>query len=136
VSILSMEGGVFTVKATGGDTHLGGEDFDNILVEWCLKNIEERHGKATLKAIKSSSRSMQRLRRGCETAKRTLSNAQETDIEIDALIDGSDSFNITLTRTHFEHLCESLLVRCMDTVKVVLRDARITIVEVCAIKGR
>jgi heat shock protein 1/8 len=126
-----MEGGVFTVKATGGDTHLGGEDFDTVLVDWCLKNIEDRHGKNSMKAIKSSIRSMQRLRRACETAKRNLSTTSEVEIDVDALIDGSESFVVTLTRTQFDSMCNELFVRCMDTVKTVLRDARATIDDVC-----
>jgi len=86
VSVLSMEGGVFTVKATGGDTHLGGEDFDSCLVDWCISQIKEKHGKASATAVKASVRSMQRLRRACEAAKRTISNTDECDIEVDALI--------------------------------------------------
>ena len=130
VSVLSMEGGVFAVKATGGDTHLGGEDFDNCLVAWCLHAIEERHGQAAVVGVKSSSRGMQRIRRACEAAKRNLSVSQETDIEIDALIDGSESFNITVTRAQFETMCQDLFTRCLDTVKLVLRDAKATVDEV------
>lgn len=125
VSVLSMEGGVFAVKATGGDTHLGGEDFDNCLVDWCLKTIEEKHGKNAAKAVKSSHRGQQRLRRAVEAAKRTLSTTNEAEIEVDALIDG-DSFTATITRATFEKLCNSLFTRCIDTVKSVLRDAGTT----------
>lgn len=130
VSVLSMEGGVFTVKATGGDTHLGGEDFDNALLDWCLRTIEERHGKNSMKAIRSSARAMQRLKKACEAAKRSLSNAAEADIEIDALIDGSEAFNATLTKPLFESLCSELFTRCIDTVKLVLRDAHATLEDV------
>jgi len=126
VSVLSMEGGVFAVKATGGDTHLGGEDFDNCLVDWCLKTMEEKHGKNSAKAVKSSQKSMQRLRRAVEAAKRALSTTAETDIELDALIDGED-FTATITRAIFEKLCNSLFNRCIDTVKSVLRDAGTTV---------
>lgn len=122
VSVLSMEGGVFAVKATGGDTHLGGEDFDNCLVEWCLKNIEEKHGKNAGKAVKSSHKAQQRLRRAVEAAKRVLSTSNEAEIEVDALVDGED-FSATLTRTIFEKLCNTLFTKCIDTVKSVLRDA-------------
>lgn len=131
VSVLSMEGGVFAVKATGGDTHLGGEDFDSCMVDWCLKAIEEKHGQASAVAVRSSTRGMQRVRRACESAKRNLSISQTTDIEIDALIDGSETFNITLTRERFESMCASLFERCLDTVKTVLRDAKATADEVC-----
>ncbi len=125
VSVLSMEGGVFAVKATGGDTHLGGEDFDNCVVEWCIKNIEDKHGKNAAKAIKSSLRSQQRLRKAVEAAKRALSTTTETDIELDAFIDGAD-FNATLTRPVFDKLCNALFTKCIDTVKQVLKDASVT----------
>lgn len=126
VSVLSMEGGVFAVKATGGDTHLGGEDFDNVVVDWCLKQIEEKNGKNAAKAIKSSQKSQQRLRRAVEAAKRTLSTVHETEIDLDAFIDG-ENFTVTLTRAQFEKLGAQLVTRCMDTVKGVLRDANITV---------
>jgi len=122
VSVLSMEGGVFAVKATGGDTHLGGEDFDNCLVDWALKQIEEKHGKNASKAVKASQRSLQRLRRAVETAKRGLSTSNSTEIELDSLIDG-ETFTCTLTRPLFDKMCNSLFIRCIDTVKSVLRDA-------------
>lgn len=126
VSVLSMEGGVFAVKATGGDTHLGGEDFDNAVVEWCLKQVEEKHGKNASKAVKGSQRSQQRLRRAVEAAKRMLSTALETDIEVESLVDGAD-FSATLTRAAFEKLCLPLFTSCIDTVKAVLRDAGTTV---------
>jgi len=126
VSVLSMEGGVFAVKATGGDTHLGGEDFDNQLVDWCLKQIEEKHGKNAAKAVKGNQRSQQRLRKAVESAKRTLSTANETDIELEALIDG-ENFNVTITRAIFERLCQALFTRCIDTVRAVIRDAGATL---------
>jgi L1 cell adhesion molecule like protein len=126
VSVLSMEGGVFAVKATGGDTHLGGEDVDNILVEWCLKQIEEKHGKNAAKAVKGSQKAQQRLRRAVEAAKRQLSTVAQTDIELDALVDGAN-FNATLTRPVFDKLCNALFVRCIDTVKAVIKDAGATL---------
>jgi len=129
VSVLSMEGGVFAVKATGGDTHLGGEDVDNILVDWCLKQIEEKHGKNAAKTIRSSQRSQQRLRRAVEAAKRSLSTVMQTDIEVDALVDG-ENFTAPLTRETFNKLCNGIFVRCIDTVKAVLRDANATLEQV------
>lgn len=129
VSVLSMEGGVFAVKATGGDTHLGGEDFDNCLVEWCVKIIEEKHGKNASKAVKTSHKAQQRLRRAVEAAKRVLSTSNETEIEVDALVDGED-FSATLTRPIFEKLCNTLFTKCIDTVKSVLRDAGTTVESV------
>lgn len=124
VSVLSMEGGIFKVKATGGDTHLGGEDFDNKMIDFCLSNIEERYGKNMRKYVKSSHRSMQRLRKACEAAKRALSNGIETDIDVDNLLEG-EPYHLTLTRTTFDSMCNDLFVRCIDTVKAVLRDASV-----------
>lgn len=129
VSVLSMEGGVFTVKATGGDTHLGGEDFDNCLVDWCLKSIEEKHGKNAAKVIRSSHKQMQRLRKVCEAAKRTISSAHEADIELESFIDGAD-FSIELTRAIFNRICATLFTSCMDTVRHVLKDANVTVDQV------
>ena len=125
VSVLSMEGGVFAVKATGGDTHLGGEDFDNAMVDYCLKEIETKHGKNAAKAVKASHKNKQRLRRACEAAKRALSNQQEADIEVDNIIDG-EAFSLTLTRPVFEKMCFTLFNRCIDTVKSVIKDAGAT----------
>lgn len=129
VSILSMEGGVFAVKATGGDTHLGGEDLDNAVVDWVQKQIEDKHGKPAAKAVKSSQRSQQRLRKAVEAAKRQLSTVMETEIELDNLIDGA-AFNCTLTRVAFEKICQSHFDRCIETVKSVIRDAGATIATV------
>lgn len=126
VSVLSMEGGVFAVKATGGDTHLGGEDFDNAVVDWCLKQIEDKHGKNAAKAIKANQRSQQRLRRVVESAKRNLSTSSESDIDLEAFIDG-ENFNVTLTRVQFDKLCEPLFDRCLETVRAVIRDAGATV---------
>ena len=129
VSVLSMEGGVFAVKATGGDTHLGGEDFDNSIVDWCLKNIEEVHGRNAAKAIKANHRNTQRLRRACENAKRAISNVNEVELEVDGLIDG-ENFSITFNRTIFDRLCNPLFTKCIDTVKAVLKDAGATVDQV------
>jgi L1 cell adhesion molecule like protein len=126
VSILSMEGGVFAVKATGGDTHLGGEDFDNAVVDWALKQIEEKSGKNAAKAVKANQRAMQRLHREVEKAKRQLSTVTSAEIEIDQLIDG-ENFSASLTRAAFEKICAPLFARCIDTVKAVIRDANATI---------
>mmetsp|Transcript_35546 Transcript_35546/g.36223 ORF Transcript_35546/g.36223 Transcript_35546/m.36223 type:complete len:634 (-) Transcript_35546:137-2038(-) len=129
VSVLSMEGGVFTVKATGGDTHLGGEDFDNLTMEWCLKQIEETHGKNISKAVRASHRASQRLKKACEAAKRNLSVTSSYDIEVDSLLDDVN-FTATLTREIFEKLCATLFTRCIDTVKAVLKDAGATVEQV------
>jgi len=136
VSVLSMDGGVFAVKATGGDTHLGGEDFDNLVVDWFLKQVEDKHGKNAAKAVKSNQRSSQRVRRAVESAKRTLSTTSSAEIDLDALVDG-ENFSCTLTRVQFEKLCLPLFVRCIDTVKAVIRDAGATVETVsdCVLVG-
>merc|ERR1711871_1269115 len=126
VSILSMEGGVFAVKATGGDTHLGGEDFDQAIVDWCHKEIESKVSKSASKAVKSNNKALQRLRRAVEAAKRNLSTSESSDIELEQLIDGSD-FSTTLTRATFEKICDPLFKRCIDTVKAVITDAGATV---------
>ena len=126
VSVLSMEGGVFAVKSTGGDTHLGGEDFDNAMVEWCFKQIEDKHGKNAAKAVRTSQKSRQRLRRACETAKRALSASAEAEVEVEALIDGA-AFSETITRAIFEKMCAPLFDRCISTVKQVIKEAGATL---------
>jgi L1 cell adhesion molecule like protein len=126
VSVLSMTGGVFEVKATGGDTHLGGEDFDNAIMDWCYKEIETKISKDAAKAVKSNSKAYQRLRRKIEDAKKGLSTAESSDIEVEQLIDGED-FSTKLTRAKFESLCGPLFTRCIDTVKAVIKDAGATL---------
>jgi L1 cell adhesion molecule like protein len=124
-----MNGGVFEVKATGGDTHLGGEDFDNLVVNWCKTQIAEKHGKEKAALFDKSNRAMSRLRRACETAKRALSSGTSTTIEVDSLVEDVD-FNVTLTRAKFEELNAKLFQDCMDTVTAVLKDAGVKNSEV------
>eukprot|EP01083_Nonionella_stella_P120891 362760_1 len=100
VSVLSMEGGVFEVKATGGDTHLGGEDFDNALVAWALEQISASHSPEASKAISKNGRASRRLRNACEAAKRLLSTSNNAMIEIDNLSEDVD-VSIKLTREVF-----------------------------------
>ena len=129
VTCLTMNGGVFEVKATGGDTHLGGEDFDNLVVNWCKTQIAEKHGKEKAALFDKSNRAMSRLRRACETAKRALSSGTSTTIEVDSLVEDVD-FNVTLTRAKFEELNAKLFQDCMDTVTAVLKDAGVKNSEV------
>ena len=96
VSLLSMEGGVFEVKATAGDTHLGGEDFDNKVVDYCASEFLKKEGID----IRKNMRAMRRLRTQCEKAKRILSASAQTSIEVDSLADSID-FSLTLTRAKF-----------------------------------
>merc|ERR1719510_1590011 len=118
VSLLTIDDGVFEVKATAGDTHLGGEDFDNVLVEHFCKEFKRKHKKD----IKGNNRAMRRLRSQCERAKRTLSAAHRATVEIDSLYDGID-FHSTITRARFEDLCGTYFRNCLDPVRKVLQDS-------------
>jgi len=120
VSLLTIEEGIFEVKATAGDTHLGGEDFDNRMVDYFLQDFKRRHRKDMSK----NQRSLRRLRTACERAKRTLSSSTQAHIEIDSLFDGVD-FNSTITRARFEDLCMDYFKKCMEPCEKVLRDAKI-----------
>ncbi|XP_065859443.1 heat shock 70 kDa protein-like [Euphorbia lathyris] len=120
VSLLTIEEGIFEVKATAGDTHLGGEDFDNSLVNYCVAEFERKHKKN----IKAYARALTRLRTSCEKAKRTLSSTLQTTIEIDSLLQGMD-FYVTITRERFENLNMDLFRKCMEPVEKCLRDSKI-----------
>ena len=121
VSLLSIEDGIFEVKATAGDTRLGGEDFDNRLVEYFLQDFKRRHRRD----MSSNQRALRRLRTACERAKRTLSSSTQAHIEIDSLHDGVD-FNSTITRARFEELCMDYFKKCMEPCEKVLRDAKMS----------
>lgn len=121
VSILTIEESIFEVKATAGDTHLGGEDFDTMLVEHFMEEFKRKHKKD----ISDSKRSVRRLRTACESAKRTLSSSTVANIEIDSLYEGID-FNSTITRAKFENLCDSLFRKTMAPVEQVLRDSKLS----------
>merc|ERR1712137_76238 len=125
VSLLTIEEGIFEVKATAGDTHLGGEDFDNRMVDYFLQDFKRRH----MKDMSENQRSLRRLRTACERAKRTLSSSTQAHIEIDSLFDGID-FNSTITRARFEDLCMDYFKKCMEPCEKVLRDAKISKGEV------
>ena len=121
LSILSIDDGVFEVKSTAGDTHLGGEDFDNILVEHCAAEFQKK----TKHDIRGNPRALRRLRTACEKAKRTLSSSTQTSIEVDSLMEGDD-LNITMTRAKFEQLCETLFRRTVAPLDGLLRDAKMS----------
>ena len=121
VSLLTLEEGIFEVKATAGDTHLGGEDFDNRLVSHFVKEFK-RQAKID---ISDNPRAMRRLRTACERAKRSLSSTTQTSIEIDSLADGKDFFS-SITRARFEELCMDLFRGTMDPVERVLKDAKMS----------
>merc|ERR1711904_739994 len=115
VSLLTIEEGIFEVKSTAGDTHLGGEDFDSRMVDHFVQQFKRKNKKD----ISTSKRSLRRLRTACERAKRTLSSASQTSIEIDSLHEGTD-FNTSITRARFEELNMDLFRKCMDPVERVL----------------
>ena len=115
VSLLTIEDGIFEVKATNGHTHLGGEDFDNILVEYCMNAFKKQTGIE----IKDNARAMRRLRTQCEKAKRILSSAHQSEIYCETLAEGED-FNINVSRAKFEELCMPQFRKCMPPVEQVL----------------
>jgi heat shock protein 1/8 len=119
VSLLTIEEGIFEVKATAGDTHLGGEDFDNRLVNHFVQEFKRKFKKD----ITGNARALRRLRTAAERAKRTLSATAQTTIEIDSLYEGVD-FYTTITRARFEELNMDLFRKCMEPVEKCLRDAK------------
>jgi len=121
VSLLTIDDGIFEVKATNGHTHLGGEDFDNALVEYCIAAFKKQTGID----IKSNARAMRRLRTQCEKAKRILSSAHQVEICCETLADGED-FAIQVSRAKFEELCMPQFRKCMPPVEQVLQDAEIS----------
>ncbi|KAG7879088.1 hypothetical protein KL905_003517 [Ogataea polymorpha] len=120
VSLLSIEDGIFEVKATAGDTHLGGEDFDNRLVNHFINEFKRKNKKD----ISGNQRALRRLRTACERAKRTLSSSAQTSLEIDSLYEGID-FYTSITRARFEELCQDLFRSTLDPVEKVLKDAKL-----------
>ena len=119
VSLLNIEGGIFEVKATAGDTHLGGEDFDARLLRHLAEEFKRKHKKD----ITGNARALRRLRSACERAKRTLSTTSQTSVEIDSLFEGVD-FYTSITRARFEELNADLFRKCMEPVEQVIRDAK------------
>ncbi|KID99199.1 heat shock protein 70, partial [Metarhizium majus ARSEF 297] len=120
VSLLNIQGGVFTVKATAGDTHLGGQDFDTNLLDHCRTAFTRK----TKKDLSGDARALRRLRTACERAKRTLSSGAQATIEIDSLFDGED-FTMTITRARFEELNAKAFSGTLEPVAQVLKDAAI-----------
>lgn len=118
VSILSIEEGIFEVKSTAGDTHLGGEDFDNIIVDYFVEEFKRKHKKD----MSNNKRALRRLRTACERAKRTLSSSTQTSIEIDSLFEGID-FYTSITRAKLESLNNALFESTKDPVEKAICDA-------------
>merc|ERR1712212_709493 len=106
------------VKSTAGDTHLGGEDFDNRLVNHFVQEFKRKYKKD----VTTNKRSLRRLRTACERAKRTLSSSAQASIEIDSLYEGAD-FYTSITRARFEEMCSDLFRGTLDPVEKALRDA-------------
>merc|ERR1712212_186648 len=121
VSILTIEDGIFEVKSTAGDTHLGGEDFDNRLVNHFVQEFKRK----SKKDLSSNKRALRRLRTACERAKRTLSSSAQASIEIDSLFDGED-FYTSISRARFEEMNSDLFRGTLDPVEKSLNDAKLS----------
>merc|ERR1719247_1403781 len=120
VSLLTIDDGIFEVKATAGDTHLGGEDFDNRMVNHFVQEFKRKHKKD----FTANPRAMRRLRTACERAKRNLSSSANASLEIDSLFEGIDFYS-QITRARFEDLCADLFRGTLEPVEKVLRDSKI-----------
>jgi len=125
VSLLTIEEGIFEVKATAGDTHLGGEDFDNRMVDFFCQEFKRKHRKD----LKTNQRALRRLRTACERAKRTLSSSTQAYLEIDSLFEGVD-FNSTITRARFEEMNQDYFRKTMEPVEKCLRDSKLSKAQV------
>ncbi|XP_077271894.1 heat shock 70 kDa protein cognate 4 [Temnothorax americanus] len=128
VSILTIEDGIFEVKSTAGDTHLGGEDFDNRMVTHFVQEFKRKYKKD----LSSNKRALRRLRTACERAKRTLSSSTQASIEIDSLFEGID-FYTSITRARFEELCADMFRSTLEPVEKALRDAKMDKAQVHSI---
>jgi len=126
VSLITIDDGVFEVKATSGDGHLGGEDIDNVLVDWAVQEFEKKNRGTS---AKDNQRALRRLRTSCERAKRSLSTTTTATIEVDGFINGLD-LNVTLTRAKFEVLCDSIFKRTIAPLEQVLNDAKMSKVDI------
>ena len=121
VSLLTIEDGIFEVTATAGDTHFGGEDFDNRIVDFCMQDFKRKNRG---KDLAGNHRALRRLRTQCERAKRTLSSSPQATIEIDSLIEGID-FSCSLSRARFEELRMDYFRHSMDPVEKCFQDSGI-----------
>lgn len=129
ISILELGDGVFEVLSTNGDTHLGGDDFDKIIIDWMADEFQKKENID----LRKDPRTLQRLKEAAENAKIELSNQSQADINLPyiAMTDqGPKNLELTLTRAKFEQLADSLFRRCMEPCKAALKDAKITINEI------
>lgn len=124
VSILTLDGGLFEVKSTAGNTHLGGQDIDSKIVTWCFKEFKNKNKNVNMDEMMKSKRVLGRLRSAAERAKKTLSSSASATIEIESLFEGTD-FNVTLSRAKFEALCLDDFNKCMEPVDRALKDAKL-----------
>ena len=121
ITLLTIDEGIFEVKATAGNCHLGGEDFDTILVQYFSHDFKRKHKKD----LSKNNRSLMRLRTSCENAKKTLSSSTQATIEIDSLFEGID-YTCNITRAKFEDLCGDLFRRTFEPVEKVMKDSGIS----------
>jgi len=121
VTLLTIEDGIFEVKSTAGDTHLGGEDFDRRMIEWCIQDFKRKHKHD----ISGSKKAIRRLQTACENAKKTLSSSTVGNLEIDSLFEGID-YSASITRAKFEDICSDLFKKTFEPVEKVIRDAKIS----------
>ena len=121
VSLLCIDDGIFEVKSTAGDTHLGGEDFDNILMKYFIDEFKRKHKHD----LSENKRSLRRLKTACERAKRNLSTSSSATIELESLYEGIDFFS-NISRARFESLCMNLFQKCIEPVAKVLQDAGVS----------
>ena len=121
ISILTIDDGVFEVKSTAGNTHLGGEDFDNLICDWACDEFRKK----TKLDIKANARAYRRLRNVAERAKRILSTSTQATLEVDGILEGQD-LNIVLSRAKFESICESIFRKAMEPVQQAMQDAKMS----------
>ena len=121
VTIMTIEDGIFEVKSTAGDTHLGGEDFDRRLMEHFMQDFKKKHKKD----LSENKKAVRRLQTACEQAKKTLSSSTTATVEIDSLFEGID-YNSVISRARFEDICGDLFKKTFDPVDKVLKDAKIS----------
>ena len=119
LSVLTIDGGIFEVKATAGDTHLGGSDIDNLIVDYLCEDIKKRYKKD----VKTIPRALKRLNIAAERAKKNLSSSTTTNIEVESIFDGID-YSISLSRAKFEQLADSFFQKSMEPIGKVLSDAK------------